>query len=551
MTELPRDLDDVERALAYHRRTRHAPGRYARALGYMDWATQPDPFRRFEGAQVVALDRPDPTPTPSFDALYETLAPRSLDRAALSQLLFDALALSAWKQHGQSRWSLRVNPSSGNLHPTEAYVIAPALDGMGEGAAVWHYQPFVHGLERRRALTPEALAALAIPEGAVLLGLSSIHLRESWKYGERAYRYCQHDVGHALGALAYAAAALGWRARVTRATDDDLSRLLGLDAQHEASPEGAEREHPDVLVMVGPPEVLDPMYRPTTEALTRVESCALAGTPARLCDDHHPWPVIDEVAHACRRAEVDPVEPAPVAPAMTWTDRGGSARHVLRTRRSAVSMDGVTRATAEVFHRMLARLAGHEPQATTTLAPRVHPALLVHRVEGVEPGLYLLPRTPQAAESLRACTDGALAWEAMAPAALGWYRLLEGDAQAAARAVMCGQDIAADGAFTVAFLGELAPALREGGAHRYRARHWEAGLLGQVLYLEAEASGLRATGIGCFFDERVHDLLGLDSQRFAMLYGLSVGGPVDDARLVTLEGYAHLAEGAAARGGAS
>jgi hypothetical protein len=26
-----------------------------------------------------------------------------------------------------------------------------------------------------------------------------------------------------------------------------------------------------------------------------------------------------------------------------------------------------------------------------------------------------------------------------------------------------------------------------------------------------------------------------------MLYGLSVGGPVDDARLVTLEGYAHLA----------
>ena len=82
---------------------------------------------------------------------------------------------------------------------------------------------------------------------------------------------------------------------------------------------------------------------------------------------------------------------------------------------------------------------------------------------------------------------------------------------------------------------------REGGAHRYRALHWEAGLLGQVLYLEAEAAGLRATGIGCFFDERVHDLLGLDPQRFAMLYGLSVGGPVDDARLVTLEGYAHLA----------
>lgn len=375
MPELPQDLDDVARALAYHRRTRHAPERYARALGYMDWATQPDPFRRFEACLVVPLDRPAPTPAPSFDALYEALPTRALDRGALSQLLFDALALSAWKQHGSSRWSLRVNPSSGNLHPTEAYVFAPALDGVGDGPAVWHYQPFVHGLERRRALSRGAIEALAIPEGALLIGLSSIHLRESWKYGERAYRYCQHDVGHALGALAYAAAALGWRARVTRATDDDLSRLLGLDAQREASPDGAGREHPDVLVMVGPPDVLDPTYRPSADALARVESCAMEGSPARLCDDHHPWPVIDEVADACRRTRVDPVEPTPDAPAIPWPDRGISARQVLRTRRSAVEMDGATHAPREVLHRMLARLVGREPQGTTTLAPRVHPAL--------------------------------------------------------------------------------------------------------------------------------------------------------------------------------
>ncbi len=540
MPELPQDLDDVARALAYHRRTRHAPERYARALGYMDWATQPDPFRRFEGCRVVPLDRPAPTPAPSFDALYEALPPKPLHRGALSQLLFDALALSAWKQHGSSRWSLRVNPSSGNLHPTEAYVLAPSLEGVGDGAAVWHYQPFVHGLERRRALSREAIEALAIPDGSLLIGLSSIHLRESWKYGERAYRYCQHDVGHALGALAYAAAALGWRARVTRATDEELSRLLGLDAQREASPDGAEREHPDVLVMVGPPDALDPTYRPSADALDRVESCALEGSPARLCDDHHPWPVIDEVAHACRRTRVDPVEPAPSAPAIPWPDRGISARQVLRTRRSAVEMDGATHAPSEVLHRMLARLAGREPQATTTLAPRVHPALLVHRVEGVEPGLYILPRTPEAERSLRESTDGVLTWESLAPNEIGWFRLAPGDARSAARAVMCGQDIAADGVFAVAFLGELAPALREGGAHRYRALHWEAGLLGQMLYLEAEAAGLRATGIGCFFDERVHDLLGLDTHRFAMLYGLSVGGPVDDTRIATLDGYAHL-----------
>src|SRR5437660_12483691 len=38
----------------------------------------------------------------------------------------------------------------------------------------------------------------AFPEDSFLVGLSSIHWREAWKYGERAFRYCQHDVGHAL-----------------------------------------------------------------------------------------------------------------------------------------------------------------------------------------------------------------------------------------------------------------------------------------------------------------------------------------------------------------
>ena len=44
-----------------------------------------------------------------------------------------------------------------------------------------------------------------------LIGLSSIFWRESWKYGERAFRYCNHDVGHALAALGFSANLLGWR----------------------------------------------------------------------------------------------------------------------------------------------------------------------------------------------------------------------------------------------------------------------------------------------------------------------------------------------------
>ena len=43
--------------IAYHERTKHHFHRYAAALG-LDWATQPDPFRRYIGADLVRLPLP-------------------------------------------------------------------------------------------------------------------------------------------------------------------------------------------------------------------------------------------------------------------------------------------------------------------------------------------------------------------------------------------------------------------------------------------------------------------------------------------------------------
>ena len=62
-------------------------------------------------------------------------------------------------------------------------------------------------------------------------------------------------------------------------------------------------------------------------------------------------------------------------------------------------------------------------------------------------------------------------------------------------------------------------------------------MIGQTLYLEAEAAGIRATGIGCFFDDEVHQLLGLRNEDWQSLYHFTVGGPLDDGRLTTLQPY--------------
>jgi hypothetical protein len=108
-----------------------------------------------------------------------------------------------------------------------------------------------------------------------------------------------------------------------------------------------------------------------------------------------------------------------------------------------------------------------------------------------------------------------------------------------AATVSCNQDIAADGAFSLGMIAEFRSTVLA-GACSYRRLFWEAGVLGQVLYLEAEAAGVRATGIGCYFDDAFHDVLGLSDDQFQSLYHFTVGGAVDDPRLVTLPPYAHL-----------
>lgn len=250
----------LQRTLAYHERTKHQPYRYAASLGYMDWDTQPNPFRRYEGARLLPFDLVEPADEPRYEPAFRRglLPSQQVDRRTVSVLFQDSLGLSAWKQatdsagHELARWSLRVNPSSGNLHPTEGYLIAGPIRGLSEHAGVYHYAPHEHSLELRSELGDEEWSALSsqLPRAAFLVGLTSIHWRESWKYGERAFRYCHHDVGHAVGALAIAAAGLGWDAvLLENILDSELANLLGVSLQ-----DGIEAEHPDCLLAVFPKE---------------------------------------------------------------------------------------------------------------------------------------------------------------------------------------------------------------------------------------------------------------------------------------------------------
>src|SRR5204862_1812109 len=141
--------------------------------------------------------------------------------------------------------------------------------------------------------------------------------------------------------------------------------------------------------------------------------------------------------------------------------------------------------------------------------------------------------------NLKAAMHAHFAWEAPpgCPAELPLFLLERGDARLVATQVSCRQDIAGDGAFSLGMIAEYREKLVAHGPSFYRRLFREAGAIGQVLYLEAEAAGVRATGIGCFFDDPVHQVLGFRDLGFQSLYHFTVGGYVDDPRLTTLAPY--------------
>lgn len=174
--------------------------------------------------------------------------------------------------------------------------------------------------------------------------------------------------------------------------------------------------------------------------------------------------------------------------------------------------------------------------------PAIHLLIFVHRVDGLTPGLYCLVRDQKKVSFAQQSMNSELNWTIApgCPEGLPLYWLLEGDAKKIAAQVSCHQDIAGDSAFSLGMLAEFEGTLRERGAWWYPRMFWESGLLGQVLYLEAEAGGVRATGIGCFFDDPVHDIVGITNVAVQSLYHFTIGGPVDDQRLQLLPPYHHV-----------
>jgi hypothetical protein len=347
-------------------------------------------------------------------------------------------------------------------------------------------------------------------------------------------------MGHALGALRLAAALLGWRMiLLPRWSDAELSALLGLERDDDFR--GAEREAPGCLALVvadPSPGAADSSSADPASLLRAARAGRWHGHANQLSRGHVEWPIIDEVASTTRYEGAASEAPTPpperlLPPGDSGFD-GPAARDVILRRRSAVAFDPRPSLPLDTLRSMLLRLRpGAAPWDVLDWAPQVHLALFIHRVDGLVPGVYVFLRDGQAEPELRAAMRSEFLWEPVHDL----FLLLPTDVTWVANRLSCDQDIAGDGFFSLAMLSRFGAPLAERGDWFYRRLFWECGLIGEVLYLEAEAAGVRGTGIGCFYDDAVHEALGLSGHAWQSLYHFAMGAPLDDTRLTTEPGY--------------
>jgi len=519
-------MNNTATILDYHQRTKHHPQRYAASLGYMDWATQPDPFRNYAGSHKVILPLAFENPTPSYATIMSDqevpVAPLTL--ASISQLFQFSLGIAAWKCMGSDCWALRCNASSGNLQPTEATIILPPVVGISDKSVVAHYNVKEHALEILAEFETSYWDGL--PINSYFVALSSITWREMWKYGERCFRYVNLDLGHALRAVKVSAKTLGHcLSKVENVTLEQLEQLMGLDQK--------ERYHEDE------PEIAQTLLHIGAETRTQHNLSQLIsklpkqyqGVANLLSPSHHPWEAVDL---AIRAVQVD-TKAVPLLAKRPFdipqSESNKEIKEIILKRRSAQAMDFArTTISTEQFMQMMKSVQASVDKQRL----RVNFVIFVHSVEGMQSGLYFYLRNPEHTSVLKRLTRKDFLWEETTE---NLFLLEKGDFRSQSKFISCSQDIASDGAFSLGMITEFKESIERYGAHEYKELYWECGEIGQQLYLQATALGLSATGIGCYLDDVMHRMLGLEDETFQTLYHFTIGRAILDTRVSMKEPY--------------
>ena len=166
----------------YHQNTKHSYMSIRTNPNRVDWNNPPNRFK-------------------NYSKKYERV--QLLNENSNYNFLYLLGGISAKKTYPNMEYYLRVNPSAGALYPNEVYFQVRNIDGFENG--IYHLEVasssavLLKQLDTTEGIEP--LLGLDYSVDGFIFFISSIYFRSSWKYKNRAFRYCLLDAGHILGSI--------------------------------------------------------------------------------------------------------------------------------------------------------------------------------------------------------------------------------------------------------------------------------------------------------------------------------------------------------------
>lgn len=516
---------EIEAAWAYHNGTKHSYQSIRANAHYLDWETQPIPFKIYPQLEPIPLRQHlSSSGMPALSAISAIGGPAESAVRLTSRILAEILYLSAGVTRRRSypggEMLFRAAACTGALYHVDLYVVCGDLEDLEAG--VYHFGPHDFALRRLRQGDYRSVLATAggqepsmVNAPAVLI-CASTYWRNAWKYQARAYRHCYWDNGTIMANLLAATAARKVPAKVVVGyVDAAVAELLGLDSKREA---------PLSLVALGhtPPQAA--AFAPSVEPL------AFETVP--LSKKEIDYPVMramhetsslesEEEVRAWRGHTQEGRRPA-LSEAEGRKDESAKEEQLFLLQPS--NDDDMAQDTIEevIIRRGSTRQFSAESITFAQLSTMLDRAtrgvgadflnqveaslndlyLIVNAVDDLPPGAYVYRRDSRALELLK-----------------------EGNFRGEAGHLGLGQDIPADCSVNVYFLADLNRALERFGNRGYRAAQLEASIMGGKLYLAAYAQRLGASGL-TFFDDDVTDFFSPHAAGKSVMFLIALGKSV-------------------------
>jgi SagB-type dehydrogenase family enzyme len=521
---------------AYHDATKHSFWSVRNNAHFLDWPNKPLPFKIYRTLDPIELPREvPPLDMPALEAISQgewgvgsgewgaeekTIFPASHSPLPtpdlpnlkdLAQILYYSAGVTKIKQHPGGEIMFRAAACTGALYEIELYLVCCDLPDLEAG--VYHFSPHDFSLRRLRrgdyrgAIAQATAGEPSVTRAPITIICTGTYWRNAWKYQARTYRHFGWDNGTMLANLLATATALNLSARIVMGfVDEDVNRLLSLDTDREVA-----------FSMVSLGQTSQPAPEPPAE----IERLALETEP--LSPSEVDYPAMREMHAASSLLDEDEVrrwrgsppelkKPATrgrLIPLRPFGDdevsREGIGKVILK-RGSTRRFDRGSSLRFEQLSTLLSRSMGEIPAdfldapAGAALAPHLNQLyMVIHAVDGLDPGAYALDRDSRQLELIKA---GEFRREA-------GYLGLE-------------QALPAEAAATMFFITDLNAVFERFGNRGYRAAQLESGIIGGKMYLAAYAQGFGASGL-TFYDDDVIEFFSPHAQGKSAIFHIAIG----------------------------